>query len=98
MCMYIFKTHRIQPVCREDVQTLPVLRCDKYYGNIPVLQYNILAYDTSDARMCRHTSQKKLTYKTILIWLRVPKCHNISGYNITFWSLICWDLSNLFQL
>lgn len=68
----------------EEAKTVPVLYWDKYNRNIPVLQYNILAYNTADARMCNATKKKKkkLTYETILIWLRVLKCHNISGYNI----------------
>lgn len=45
--------------------------------------YNILSYNTSDARMS-NASPKKLPYKTILIWLRVLKCRDSLGDNVLF--------------
>lgn len=47
---------------------------------------------------CAMRVKKKLTYETILIWLRVLKCHNISGYNIHSGLWLYWYLSNLFWL
>lgn len=68
VCISCFKYTKLNQR-GEDVKTIFILHGDQRNRNIPVLQYNVLAYNTSDARMC--TQVRKLTYATILVWLRL---------------------------